>query len=67
MLGPGGTWPVLSPVLKEATLCPPVSLLLQLARLSVELVLLPRLLLAVLLVSSLEVFTWLPWLAGLTS
>ena len=36
-----------SPVLKEATLCPPVSLLLQLARLSVELVLLPLLLLAV--------------------
>ena len=46
--------------MKEATLWPPVSLLLQLARLSVELVLLPRLLLAVLLVlgvSSLEVFT----------
>ena len=56
--------------MKEATLCPPVSLLLQLARLSVELVLLPLLLLAVLLVSSLEVFTsltWLPWLVGLIS
>ena len=48
-----------SPVLKEATLCPPVSLLLQLARLSVELVLLPLLLLAVWLESSLGLLTWL--------
>ena len=49
----------MSPVLKEATLWPPVSLLLQLARLSVELVLLPLLLLAVWLESSLGLLTWL--------
>ena len=42
-----------------------MSLLLQLARLSVELVLLPRLLLAVLLLSSLELTWLLAWLAWL--